>query len=84
MPAFWWVELSLFLLMSRALSGGMFWGVCELSMILGSLCVVGGFVFLFCLLSVVCCEASSPGRCWQLGGTGSWIQIEASMRALGD
>ena len=38
MPVFWWVELSVFPLMSRAVSGGMFWGVCELSMTLGSLC----------------------------------------------
>ena len=33
---------------SRATSGGMFWGVCELSMILGSLSAIGGIVFLSC------------------------------------
>ena len=38
MSAFWWGELSLFPLMSRAISGGVFCGVCELSMTLGSLC----------------------------------------------
>ena len=37
----WWVELSLFPLMSRAVSGGVFWNVCELSMTLGSLCADG-------------------------------------------
>ena len=37
MPVFWWVELSLLPLMSGAVSGGEFCGVCELSMTLGSL-----------------------------------------------
>ena len=43
MPAFCWVELSLFPLMSRAVPGGVFWGVCDLSMTLGSLCADGWF-----------------------------------------
>ena len=82
MPACWWVELSLFSLMSRDMSGGVFWGVFELSRTLGSLCA-DGFVCVP-VLFVVWCEASSAGSCWRLGGAGSWIQIEASVRALGD
>ena len=37
MAVFWWVGLDLVFLVHRATSGGVFWGVCELSMILGSL-----------------------------------------------
>ena len=46
MPVFWWVGLDLIFLVGRAMSGGVFWDVCELSMILGSLSANGGFVFL--------------------------------------
>ena len=53
------VELSLFPLMSRAISGGVFWGVCELSVTLGSLCAAG-WVFVP-VLFVVFCEVSSTG-----------------------
>ena len=69
MPVFWWVELDLVPLMGRAISSGVFWGVCELSMTLGSLSVNGsdcGRVLL-----VVWCEASSTGACWPLGCAGS-------------
>ena len=64
------------------MSGGVFWGVCELSMTLGSLCADGWVCVP--VLFVVLCEAYSTGNCWQLGGTGPWIQIEASVRALSD
>ena len=64
------------------MSGGVFWGVCELSMTLGSLCADGWVCVP--VLFVVWCEASSSGNCRQLGGAGSSIQIEASVRALGD
>ena len=37
----WWVGLDLVLLMGRAVSGGTFLGVCELSMTLGSLSANG-------------------------------------------
>ena len=52
------------------MSGGVFWGVCELSMILGSLsanewgCVP--------VLLVDCHGVSRPGACWSLSGAGSW------------
>ena len=75
MPVFWWVELSLFPLMSRAVSVGVFWGVCELNMTSDSLCADGWF----CVpaLFVVWSEVSSAGSCRQLGGAGSLIQIES-------
>ena len=82
MPVFWSVELNLFPLMSRAVSGGVFLCVCELSMTLGSLCpdwwVCVPALFIFW------CEVSSSGSCRHLGGAGSWIPIEASVRALSD
>ena len=53
----------------RATSGGVFWGVCELSMILGSLSANGwGRVP---VLLVVWHGASSTRACWPLGGAGS-------------
>ena len=54
----------------RALSGSVFLGVCELSMILGSLSANGcGY---FPVLLVVWHGASSTGACWPFGGAGSW------------
>ena len=69
MPVFWWVGLYLVLLVGRATSTGVFWSVCELSMILGSLSANGwGCVP---VLLVVWHVASSTGACWSLGGAGS-------------
>ena len=69
MPVFWWVGLDLVPLVGRAESSGVFWGVCELSMTLGSLSAHG------CgcapVLLVVWHGASSTGACWLLGGAGS-------------
>ena len=49
-------------------TGGVFWGVCELSMTLGSLSANGwGCVP---VLLVVWHGASSTGACWLLGGAG--------------
>ena len=39
MPALWWLELNL-LSYDRAVSRGVLWGVCELSITLGSLSAV--------------------------------------------
>ena len=62
----WWVELSFFPLNGREASSGVFWGVCELSMTLGSLSADGwDCVPLFL---VVCREVSSTGACRQLWG----------------
>ena len=41
MPVFCWMRLDLVFLVGRTASGGVFWGVCELSMILGSLSAKG-------------------------------------------
>ena len=41
MPVFWWMRLDLVFLVGRSTSGGVFWGVCDLIMILGSLCANG-------------------------------------------
>ena len=41
MPVFWWVCLDLVFLVDRSASGGVFWGVCDLIMILGSLSANG-------------------------------------------
>ena len=66
MPVFSWMRLDLVFLVGRAAAGGVFWGVCELSMILGSLSAIG-----WCcvpVLLVICHGASSTGACWSLGG----------------
>ena len=41
MPVFWWMKLDLVFLVGRTVSGGMFWGVCDLIMILGNLSANG-------------------------------------------
>ena len=41
MPVFWWMRLDLVFLVGRTTSGGVFWGVCDLIMILGSLSANG-------------------------------------------
>ena len=60
---FWWMRLDIFFLVSKTESGGVFWGVCELLiMILGSLSANGwGCVP---VLLVVWNWASSTGACW--------------------
>ena len=66
---FWLIRLDLVFLVGGAMSGDVFWGVCELSMILGSLSANGcGCVP---VLLVVFHGASSTGACWPLGGAGS-------------
>ena len=69
MPVFWWVGLDLVLLVGRATYGAVFWGVCELSMTLGSLSANGwGCVP---VLLVVWHRVFSTGACWSLSGAGS-------------
>ena len=58
---FWWVGLDLFPLVGRAAYGGMFWGVCELSMTLCHLSA-NGWASVSALLVVW------HGACWPLGG----------------
>ena len=69
MPVFWWMRLDLVFLVGRTTSGGVFWGVCELIMILGSLSANGwGCVP---LLLVVWHRVSSSVGCWLLIGAAS-------------
>ena len=69
MPVLWWMSLDLFFLVGRTVSGGVFWGGCELVMILSSLsanrwgCVP--------VLPVVCHGWSTSRACWSLSGAGS-------------
>ena len=69
MSVFWWVGLDLVLLVGRTVSSGVFWGVCELSMTLGSLsanrwgCVP--------VLLVVWRRVSITIARWLLSGAGS-------------
>ena len=70
MSVFWWLRLDLAFLVGKSTSGGVFWGVCDLSMILGSLSASGWrcvSVFL-----VVWHRVSNNVACWSLSGAGSW------------
>ena len=67
MPVFWWMRLDLVFLVGRTVSGGVFWGVCDLIMILGSLSASGwGCVP---VLLVVWHRVSSTVAFWSLSGT---------------
>ena len=61
MPVFWQTRLDLFFLVGRTESGGVFWGVCELIMILGSLSANGWDCVP--VLLVVWHGVSSTGAC---------------------
>ena len=63
------MRLDLVFLVDRTASGDVFWGVCEFTMILGSLSANGwGCVR---VLLVVWHGVSSTGACWLLSGAGS-------------
>ena len=68
MPVFWWMRLDLVFLVGRNMSVGVFWGACDLIMILGSLSANG----LGCVpvLLVVWHRVSSTVACWSLSGVG--------------
>ena len=69
MPAFWWMRLDLFFLVGTSTSGGVFWGVFGLIMILGSLSANGwGCVP---VLLVVWHRVSSTVACWSLSEAAS-------------
>ena len=70
MPVFWWMGLDLVFLVGRSTSGGVFWGVCDLIMILGSLSA-NGWVCVPVLL-VVLHRVSSTVACWSLSGAASY------------
>ena len=66
MPVFWWMRLDLVFLAGRTASGGVFWGVCDLIMILGSLSA-NWWVCVLVLL-VVWPRVSSTVACWSFSG----------------
>ena len=69
MPVFGWMRLDLAFLVGRTVPGSVFWCVCDLIMILGSLSVNGwGCVP---VLLVVWHRLSSTVACWSLSGAGS-------------
>ena len=69
MSVFWWMRLDLVFLVGRTMSDVVFWGVCDLIMILWNFsanrwgCVS--------VLLVVWHRVSSTGACWSLSGAGS-------------
>ena len=68
MPVFWCMRLDLAFLVGRTASGGVFWGNCDLFIILGSLSANGwGRVP---VLLVVWHRLSSIVACWSLSGAG--------------
>ena len=70
MPVFWWMRVDLVFLVGRSTCGGVFWGVCDLIITLGSLSANGwGCVPVFL---VVWHRMSSSVVCWSLNGAGSW------------
>ena len=66
---FWWMRLDLVFLVGRTASCGVFWSVCELSMILGNLSANGWDCVP--VLLVVWNGVSSTVACWLLSGAGS-------------
>ena len=69
MPVFWWISLHLLFVVGRTVSSDVFWGVCDLIMILGSLSANGwGCVP---VLLVVWHSVSSPVACWSFSGAAS-------------
>ena len=69
MPVFWRMRLDLVFLVGRTASGGVFWGVCELIVILGSLSA-NGWGCIPALL-VVWHRVSTAVAYWLLSGAGS-------------
>ena len=69
MPVFWWMRLDLVFLVGTSTSGGVFWGVCGLIIILGSFSA-NGWVCVPVLL-VVWHRVSSTVDCWSLSEAGS-------------
>ena len=69
MPVFWWMRLDLVFLVSRTTSRGVFWGACDLIMILGSLSDSGWSCVP--VLLVVWHRVSSTAACWSLHEAGS-------------
>ena len=70
MHVFCWMRQNLVFLVGRTESGHVFWGVCDLIMILGSLSADGWGCIP--VLLVIWHGVSSTGTCWPLSGAGSY------------
>ena len=57
--AFWWVQLTLLLLIHRSISGSMFWGSCELNITLSSPSADGWVCVSVFLIVWQCCSVGS-------------------------
>ena len=79
MPVFWWMRLDLVFLVGKSTSSGVFWGVGDLIMILGSLSA-NEWVCVPVLL-VIWHRVSSTVVCWSLYW--SWV-LTLRWRSLGD
>ena len=64
----------------RTVSSGVFWGVCDLIMILVSLSANGWWCVP--VLLVVWHRVSSTVACWLLSGAGFYVEMEISGRAF--
>ena len=82
MPVFCWVRLDLVLLVGRAVAGGVFWGVCELIMTLGSLSAVEWGCVPVLLVVWHGRPALELAGCWMELGLS--VEMEISGRALAD
>ena len=69
MSVFWWMRLDLISLVDTTISGGVFWGVCELIMIFGSLSANGWYCVP--VLLVVGHRVSSNVARWSSSGARS-------------
>ena len=69
MPEIWWLRLDFVFLVGTSMSGGVFWGVCGLIMILGSLSANGWSCVP--VLLVVWHRVFSTVACWSLNDAGS-------------
>ena len=78
MPVFWWMRLNFVFLVGKTTSGGVFWGVCDFIMILGSLSANGGVVFLS-----ASCLAYGVQHCILLVVEWSWVLV-LRWRSLGE
>ena len=73
MPVFWWMRLDLVFLVGRSVSGGVFWGACDLIMILGRLSANGwGCVPVLLVVWHRAVLLFGTVACWSLSGAGSW------------
>ena len=81
MPALWWLELNL-LSYDQAVSRGVLWGVCELSITVGSLSADGWSCVP--VLLVVPLEVSCTGACRKLVEPGFSVVMETLKKAYTD